>query len=866
MMNTMKLMRGALLASSVLLAPSAAFAQQADSEAASASNQVEDVVVVRYQYVPEPQRRTAQVASFLSAEDLARTGDSDAAAALARVSGLSIVGGRFAYVRGLGDRYSSSLLNGSVLPSPEPLRRTVPLDLIPSDLLDGIEVQKTYSANLPAEFGGGLINMSTVRRPDEDFFSLKAGVSYNSEATFQDGLTHSGADQDWTGYDDGLRSMPSPLADLIATRTPLNTQSDEYIENAGESLTNSPVNVIQNTEYLPTGSFSFEAGASRMLGQLEVGVVATAGYDSDWSYREANRQRVLGGIIGNDQTAVEGRFEAATNALVALSAGLDNHEVQGLVFYSHDTDKRSEITTGTDFNAPGATGEIHDEQTGWYERELTMYQLNGEHVFGDLELSWRGAYAESTRDAPYERTLRRLIDPVTGQPSYLVANSYDIRFSDLTDEATSFGGDALYNLDLMGWDTVLSAGFDTSSTEREYNLYAFRFVGGNSLPDDVRVARPDFLFSPDNIAPTRFILQELSTTNDSYTGELDVDAYYAQADVEFTDFIRATFGVRREEATQSVQTFDRFGNLGAGTVDLENEYTLPAFTGTWTFAENLQLRVGYSETIARPQFRELARSSYFDPESGRAYRGNSGLVDTEFKNYDARVEYYLGRDQFITGAVFYKELTNPIEEVQFSTSTFVFETTFINSPKAVVQGLELEYRTQFNIPGDIFFLSDRDWRFGVNYTYTDSEVEAGDGDLIFDPISQSLQPAATYNLDGSVLQGTPENIINAQLGWASDQDEFNLLLNWVDDRVLQRGLSQPGAELPDVMEDPGVILDATYRRDLNYIYEGLSLSINARNLLDEDHIEYQVSEGIGETQFNTYARGRSVSVSLTARF
>ncbi|CAN0038429.1 unnamed protein product, partial [Chrysoparadoxa australica] len=158
MMNTMKLMRGALLASSVLLAPSAAFAQQTNDEAASAAAQVEDVVVVRYQYVPEPQRRTAQVASFLSAEDLARTGDSDAAAALARVSGLSIVGGRFAYVRGLGDRYSSSLLNGSVLPSPEPLRRTVPLDLIPSDLLDGIEVQKTYSANLPAEFGGCLIN------------------------------------------------------------------------------------------------------------------------------------------------------------------------------------------------------------------------------------------------------------------------------------------------------------------------------------------------------------------------------------------------------------------------------------------------------------------------------------------------------------------------------------------------------------------------------------------------------------------------------------------------------------------------------------------------------------------------------------
>lgn len=864
-MNTLKIMRGALLASSVLLAPAAAFAQQADQDGAPAASDTTDVVVVRYQYVPEPQRRTAQVASFISAEDLARTGDADAAAALARVSGLSIVGGRFAYVRGLGDRYSAALLNGSVLPSPEPLRRTVPLDLIPSDLLGGIEVQKTFSANLPGEFGGGLINMTTLRRPDEAYLSIKAGASYNTEASLQDGLTHYGEDSDWTGYNGGLRDLPAPLAGLIASGDSLNTQTDAFIETAGESLVNSPLSVIQRGELSPGGEISVEGGGSMMLGEFELGLIATAGFESDWSNREATRQRVLGDIIGNDQTALQTTYQASANALVALSAGRDNHDVQGLVFYTHDTDKQSEITTGTDFNAPGS-GLIYDEETGWYERELTMFQLSGEHVFGALELTWRGAYAESTRDAPYERSLRRFIDPTTGQPLYAQANNYNIRFSDLTDEVTSFGADASYDLDVAGWTTVLSAGFDTARTDREYNLYAFRFVGGNSLPDDVREARPDFLFSPDNIAPTRFELQEVTTTEDSYTGELDVDAYYAQADVEFTDYLRASFGVRREEASQSVQTFDRFGNLGAGVTDLENDYTLPAFTGTWTFADNLQLRVGYSETIARPQFRELARSNYFDPDTGRSYRGNSGLVDTEIKNYDARLEYYLGRDQFITGGVFYKELTNPIEEVQFSTSTFVFETTFINSPEAVVQGIELEYRHQFNIPGDIVFLSDRDWRFGINYTYTDSEVQADANDQVFDPISRTLVSASTYDLDGSVLQGTPENIINAQLGWATDQDELNILVNWVDDRVLQRGLQQPGAELPDVLEDPGLIVDATYRRNLDYIYDGLTLSINARNLLNEDHIEYQVNPTIGETQFNTYARGRSVSVSLTARF
>lgn len=865
-MNTLKLMRNALLTSSVLLAPAAASAQQPapeDAEAAPAASV--DVIVVRYEYVPEPQRRTAQVASFVSEADLQRTGDGDAAAALARVSGLSIVGGRFAYVRGLGDRYSAALLNGSVLPSPEPLRRTVPLDLIPADLLSGIEVQKTYSANLPAEFGGGLINMRTLTRPDEPFFNLKAGASYNSEATFQDGLTHYGSDQDWTGYESGVRAMPSSLAGLIANQEPLNNQSPDFIENAGENLTNSPLSVIQSSELMPGGSFSAEAGTTFEVSGVEFGFIAAGGYEADWSNRERIRQRVLGDIIGNDQVANQTDLNIGTNGLASLSAAIGEHEVRGLVFYSHDTSKFSQITTGTDFNAQGSTGEIFDERTGWYERELTMYQLTGSHGFGDLELSWRGAHAISSRDAPYERELRRFIDPVTGQPTYLVANSYNLAFSFLDDEATSFGIDAAYTTNLFGRQTVFSIGADQSRTDRQFDLFAFRFAGGNSLPDEVRQARPDFLFSPDNIDPNRFVLQELLSPNDSYTGELDVDAYYAQADVDFTDFIRASFSVRREEATQSVQTFDRFGNLGAGA-DLDNAYTLPAFTGTWTFAENMQLRVGYSETIARPQFRELARSSYFDPETGRSYRGNSGLMDTEIKNYDARLEYYLGRNQFITGALFYKELTNPIEEVQFSTSTFVFETTFINSPEAVVQGVELEYRHEFELPWDIVWLSDRSWRFGINYTFTDSEVRADDSDLVFDPIGQVAVPASTYELDGSVLQGTPEHIINGQFGWSTDVEDFTVLVNWVDERVLQRGLSQPGAELPDIIERPGVIVDATYRRALDSLYEGLSLSFSGRNLLDEDHIEFQENPTIGETQFDTYARGRSFSVSLTARF
>jgi outer membrane receptor protein involved in Fe transport len=334
-----------------------------------------------------------------------------------------------------------------------------------------------------------------------------------------------------------------------------------------------------------------------------------------------------------------------------------------------------------------------------------------------------------------------------------------------------------------------------------------------------------------------------------------VDAAYVQLDTDITDYIQATLGLRQERATEFVQTFDRFGNLGAGAVNLENDYLLPSATLTWNFADDLQLRLGYSETIARPQFRELALSSYVDPQTDRVYRGNSELIDSQLTNYDARLEYYMGRNQFITAAAFFKELENPIEEYQFSTSTFVFETTFINSPKAELLGGELEYRTRFDMPFEGEFWLDRDWLFSANYTYTKSEIVASSTDLIFEPVTSQFISADLFAIDGASLQGTPEHIINLQFGWETDVEQMTLLLGWVDQRILQRGIPLPGRELPDVIEDPGVQLDLVYRRDFTFGDRDVTLGLSARNLLNVANEEFQENGGdLGRTEFNTYER------------
>ena len=872
-----------LLSTALVFSAPLAFGQEADSTTSETANEtveeptVEEAppepdadrtleaVVVRGEFIPEPQRTTSQVASFLSSDDLVRQGDSNAALALTRLSGLSVVDGKFAYVRGLGDRYSAATLNGSPLPSPEPLRRTVPLDLFPSSVLEGAAVQKTFSANMPAEFGGGLINLETVRRPRESFFTAKYGISGNDATTGKTGIFVRGSDTDWSGYDDGLRDVPGPLQALISSRTRLSDQTPAQIEAIGESLVNSPLSVIQNGELGPDQSGSIEGGLRTDLGEFDVGVTGVLSFDSGWTTKEAIRQQVDADTIGNDFTTFSTSLDTTLSGLGSVSIGRGDHDVQATLFYVHTTSNEAQINTGLDFNAPG-TGQVFDESTGFFERELTFFQLRSDHEFGDLELKWRGATALSTRDAPYERSLRRILD-ANGTPRYSVANNYGIRFSELEDTINSFGADAAYRLSIGGSrEAVLSAGFDTSATERTYDFLALRFVGGNALPDDVQIARPDFLFSPDNISPDRFILQEIITPNDSYAAELDVAAFYAQADIDLLDYVKGTFGVRLEDADQSVRTFDRFGNPGAGDVNLSNEYVLPAATITWNFADDLQLRAGYSQTIARPQFRELALSAFLDPETERVYRGNNGLVDSELENFDARLEYYMGRNQFVTVAGFYKDITNPIEEVQYSTASFVFETTFINSPKAELYGVELEYRTKFEIPLPGEFFDAREWLFSTNYTYTSSEVQVSAGDLIFDPVLGASRDAELFGLDGSVLQGTPENILNLQFGWESDLDQLTLLVGFVDDRVLQRGFGEGNLALPDVVEEPGTQVDLVYRR--NFVIGGrdLEFGLSGRNLLDEQHVEYQESEGLGRTNFNTYDRGRSLSASISAKF
>lgn len=865
---------GLLLATTALA--TSAFAQEAPVAAdapAAASDQdqpstIGDIVVLG-RFIPEQNRRSPEVAAFLTAEDLQRTGDGTAAEALTRVTGLSIVEGRFVYVRGLGERYSSALLNGSPLPSPEPLQRVVPLDLFPSEILAGVTVQKTYSVAYPGEFGGGVIDLTTISAPSKPFFNFKSSLGVNSETTAQEGLVYSGSRTDFTGFDDGTRDIPGPLRLAFQSGRRVVAGADfsnDDLRRIGQSLENAPLRLLQKEETPVNFGFQASGGLSEQLGFGTLGLVFVAGYDNKWQTREGVRQE---GYIDEGELTVgtDYQFQSTQNDMglnllggVSLEAG--DHEVRWTNFYTRNTTKEARTRAGFNYLSGNV---VRDDYTEWSVRQLFSTQLAGEHFFGEAwEAKWRLAYAKTTRDAPYETRFGYGQLPDGTFVHNIQSNR--ISFSELDDDLLSGGVDLNYRLNLSGGrEAVFSVGAASSDNTRTSQQRDLRFVAPNGLSADQVQSRVDYLFSDYNIGPYLQI-EEVTGSNGAaaYEADLRVHAVYAQLQAELIPTVNFTAGVRYEDGRQSVTPRDLFGGTtGFLPSTIEEAYVLPAATVTWNFAEDMQLRAGASKTIGRPQFRELAPQQYTDVDSDRTFIGNPYLLDTEITNYDLRYEWYFARQQYLTLGVFYKLLEKPIESSVVDQGASISQ-TFLNAPEAVVQGVEIELKKYFEFPSTgLDFIANKRWLTSGNYTYSNSEVRVGEGDTVITQNSLGVaQPASFYVVDGSRLQGQSDHVANLQLGWEDDtaRSQATLIVNYVSERTSARG--RPGE--PDLVQDPGVFLDFVYRKDFEVMGRELGLGIELRNLLRTDYDEYQ--ELGQKVRINNYDLGASASVSLTARF
>ena len=513
---------GLSIAISALMAAQAAYAQgtqpapqttpetpappSASAEAGDDASTL-DAIEIRGEYIPQPMAETAEVAQFVTREDLQRTGDGDAAAALTRVAGITQAQGKFVYVRGLNERYSSALLNGSPLPSPETLQRVVPLDLFPSSVLAGITVQKTYSAKYPGEFGGGIIDLKSLAVPRENFLSVSVGGGGNTETTGKSGLTYYGSEDDWSGYDDGTRKLPAELRDALATgrRVDAGAFTQAELQRIGRSFINAPLNLLQETDSVnPDWNVGASAGYAAEMDWGRLGFVAVAGFENRWRNRLGITQegRTEHGVIVPktfyDYQSTQN--DARVNVLLGTGAKFgDDHEVNLTTLYVHDTSKEARSRVGFD---ELAGRDVRDDYTEWFERTLVNNQVGGSHAFGeyrDLKIEWRGSVAKATRDAPYEKGIRyRLVDGVYEHDASQEQNY--TRFSNVEDRIASGGVDVTWDLPTER-EFILSGGLAYSDNDRTAQAREFRLLALNgTLPQNVRRQRVDFLLSDFNIS------------------------------------------------------------------------------------------------------------------------------------------------------------------------------------------------------------------------------------------------------------------------------------------------------------------------------------------------------------------------------
>ncbi len=812
--------------------------------------------------VIDEQRSTASVANVLGAEQISRAGDGDAGSALARVTGLTLADGQFIFIRGLGERYSSTLLNGANVPSPDPTRKVVPLDLFPTGVIRSINVQKGYSPDMPGDFGGGVVEIRTRGIPEEDFFRVGISTEFREGTTFKKGLTYEGGDRDFTGFDDGTRALPDPIAEATADGTKLPPEQDDFfnpdglppeeLEALGESLPN--IYDIDRERVGPDRGVSIEGGKLlEFTDDFTGGITGSVLWGDEWETRAEDRRTFIplgdGSLRSNDDFVID-RTTRTINLTGFLTGGLnykDLHEIDVTSMILRQTEDETSSQVGFNLDEDG---DIKINELEWEERELIANQLQGRHVFefvNDSVLEWDYSESRARLDMPDQRRYR--FDSDDGPTGFIFSRRGDNnvrRFTDLLDKSLDYGADVEIPFQVSFIDARISGGFRQLEKDRDSSIRRFQFDGVGSLgPDIRRLDSVEEILSPENIGPDGVELSEITRPSDNYTAALDVEAFYGNLDFTIADTLRISGGVRVEDWTQDVTTFDLFAPGSQPIISsLGDEDLFPAVSLTWFVTDRQQLRASFAETIIRPDFKELSPAPFTDPVLEREVVGNADVVPSDVTHFDLRWEFYPSSDELISLGAFYKQIDQPIElTVQPGVEQRL---SFANAEEAENFGVEVEARKQLG------FLDS--WL--DTGAFFDKFYLAGNFSLIESEITIPDDARGILTETSRELQGQSPLIINLQAGYDNPDlgIQATVLYNFVGERIVEVGVL--GA--PDQIEQGAGELDVVFRWQLN---DFLSLSAKAGNLLDSP---FDVRQGDKITQ--RYTTGRTFGLGVTFDF
>ena len=844
------------------------------------------------------QKKSANVMDGISSQTFKKSGDSDAGAAVKRVTGVSVVGGKYVYVRGLGDRYTKTTLNGMEVPGLDPDRNSIQLDLFPTNIIDNISVFKSFSPELAGDFTGGVVDIITKDFPSNKSSTISISLGYNPAMNLNNNfLSYESGSADYVALGAASKDIPFDRS--------IELQPSEYIVNP-DFVTARTQDFDPNmaTTRMLNGlntSVGYGFGDQKFVDTLNLGLFklkdATVGYNFSLNYSRSftfyddieyseyitNPDTTVYDLIKARQDSGEvGIEETFWSAFGSVAIKKKNTSLSlGLMRLQSGT-KQASLLDGFKSSLGSDQEAVLQKHILYYnQRSITNALLSVKQYFpkADVELSFKSAPTLAQNKEPDFRLTQFNIEDekvyISGGGLPVVQRLY----RDLNEWSLGNRLDAKWNFKTWnGEKAVLKAGAAYTYKKRTFDILTYKFREINRR-DDYNALDPNEVLQPSNLFSDSnsdgVFASGFEQPNNNYESSSANFAFYVQNELPIFATLKAVYGVRVESFniryTGERQVVrgpeDRFDNEKV----LDEFNIMPSLGLIYNVAEEMNLRFNFSQTVARPSFKEKSGAEIIDALTGRTFIGNLDVLQTKINNFDLRLEKFFTGGQLVSLSAFYKEFTNPIEIVAFD-QTATNQFTPRNSKEAIVYGFELDARKNLSFIWEKL----NNWSAGANYTFVISQIDRreivtpgedgilGTADDISEYDERVLNKRAEEKVDEfRTLQGQSPYVVNAFLGYKNDSLGIQATLNY---NVQGPRLSVVGiSNLPNVFEQPFHSLNFTASKKFGN-KQNSSVSFSVSNILnDEQEILFQ-SFRTDDQVYSRFSPDRTFSVGYSYSF
>ncbi len=761
------------------------------------------------------QKNSSSISDGISSETIKKSPDKNIGDVLKRVSGASVQDNKFVIVRGLNERYNTALLNNSILPSTEPDKRAFSFDIIPSSLIDNLLIFKSSTPDLPGDFSGGAIKITTKDYPSQKISEFSVSTSYNDNTTFKNfygGLPNDANEA--SGFLSNSRNLPGAYKSvgsklIVQTAATKSAITNSFPNAFGQEILNKAI---------PSTSYNYLGGNTKVLDNgNKLGYIYSISYNN--SYKTFDRDRgdyQVYNYLLNQSHTTNYEQKNGISALLNVTYSFKKSKLSFKNIFNNDLVRSFSSRTGKDVaNAPDyfliKSQNSEAQQAGLYNSVIEgVHNLNQNWI-----LDWNTNFSTTYRYQPDQKILT-FRTPYNNDKDYYLKlgneNSPEIRnagrvYTDLTENIYGGNFNLTKNFQYLGNSQKLKFGSTVYYRERTVKVNALGYASTNAFGSTVpETSSSTFnnIFSSTNIDKYSLTLADIATNSVGYDANALMSSGYAMYDGKISNKIKLTAGARVESYTQILNT------LNQKEINLNNFDVLPSALLTYSLTDKSNFRIGASETVNRPEFRELANYSVYDYENNVVIRGNPGLVRSQVTNFDIRYEYFPSSGEIVSFSTFYKNFNNPIEQVNKGNDVYSYN----NVASANAYGFEVELRKRLDFINTSFF---KKLTFYSNFAIIDGTVQFGSINY-----KSPLQGQSPYLLNGGLTYTTTD-----------DRFSFNILYNQIGSRLKYRSVTNGGM---NIYEKPRDLIDLQLSQKI--YKDKLEIKLSISDILAQPFVWY----------------------------